>query len=58
MLKFAHGRVSAARVDVAEWLTEPALAKYVETFIENDIDFGVVPDFYIRDGERRGLRTA
>jgi hypothetical protein len=46
--------VSAARVDVAEGLTEHALTKYVETFI----DFDALPNLFNRDGERRGLRIA
>ena len=28
--------------DVAEWLTEQGLAKYVEPFVENEIDFDVL----------------
>jgi hypothetical protein len=41
--------------NVAEWLTGQGLAKYVETFIENEIDFDVLADLDNNDLERLGL---
>ena len=41
--------------NVAEWLTEQGLAKYVETFIENEIDFDVLADVDNADLEKLGL---
>ncbi len=41
--------------DISRWLIDNGLGQYETTFIENDIDLGVLPDLTEADLERLGL---